>query len=580
MASELGQISFYLAKFDEEFDSIIKAKNLPVESETFQIRNFNVGENSARFYCIHNTRKKSDNPPWLTFINQQLNSRDSCINFDTYTRRPSGLLLLELKGHILAAAFGVGGIALLDKDKCLPDFGIKVAMNMCGNQEIRQTKSRTHAYTTKIIDRQLSKPSDAFSFGLGETEFLNYISAHLKSNSNVTLQGKDSITIKIIGDKKLTWDSLMDYGEKFIDEYTNDAYKKLFPNYPNLQSVSDQLTNQLDQLLIKELIEEDFDRIHLAIPEFVPDDEYSYTYTNHQKMDNTILTHVDIHDLKSECNIAIENLTVELLKRRFVYAYSPEFAKVLEYKKWKLYDCIVAEISLDGNYFILSGGVWKKVDDEFSQLVNDFINDVLIEETIPARYHNIDIWHNEREQCREEIFNQTYCEVNGDAILFDQAGLRISTGPANKEFCDILEFKEGELVQIIHVKKYGGSSSINYLFSQARFYCESFISDETFLREIRDFIKDSMNPRKDAFLSYINSNQADLNGSDYEVKLWLLYDKNKTPPQKSDLPLMAKYELKMTYERLRNTLKYKKVSISMIPVKCRKYKKVVKGSNA
>jgi hypothetical protein len=99
-------------------------------------------------------------------------------------------------------------------------------MNMCGNEELRQTKSSIHALNTQHIDRQLSIPSDTFSFGLNETEFLHYISAHLESDKKVTLQGKNNLTIKVPGDNKLSWDKLIDYGKTFIEEYAGKKYKE------------------------------------------------------------------------------------------------------------------------------------------------------------------------------------------------------------------------------------------------------------------------------------------------------------------------------------------------------------------
>jgi hypothetical protein len=93
-----------------------------------------------------------------------------------------------------------------------------------------------------------------------------------------------------------------------------------------------------------------------------------------------------------------------------------------------------------------------------------------------------------------------------------------------------------------------------------------FLSDEIFLKEIRAYIDASEHPKKNYFLNYIKEQQADVTGKDYAVKLWILYDKTKPAPSKAGLPLMAKYEIKITYDRLRNVHKYREISLSMIPV--------------
>lgn len=574
MAKELGTISFYLAKNGQSFSSVTKKDLNLDERDNFKVRHFSIDDTEIVFFCEQSCISKKDNPPWLDFVNEKLPSDMEQIHFETFTKRVSGLLLIKIQDQILAAAFGVRGGVLLDKDKFLSDFGIKTAMNMCGNRELRQTKSSTHAITTAHIDRQLSKPSDAFSFGLEETELLQYISAQLKDDKKVTLQGKDNLTIKIIGDNKLTWELLIEYANKFITEYTSDRYKTLFPNYPNFQDVTNEKAKELDLLLLNKIKEEDHSCMHLAIPEFIEDDKYSFSYSNFKKKENVICSHIDVDDLKQNQKVINFNkLTTNHLKNKHVYAYSHGEDRILEYRKWKLYDCFVAEVKSENDYFVLSGGVWRKVDDEFYIAVNNFIENVLPIEDIDSKYHDIDISDHIKKQNREDIFNIEYDNLNDHCVLFDKAKLRIGQGKRNNEFCDLLELNKKDKMSIIHVKKYGSSNSINHLFSQARFYCEFFLSDEVFLSEIREHINQSGNVNKEAFISYVKEDQAEVNGKDYDVKLWVLYDSSKNAPEKAELPLMAKYELKLTYERLRNAHKYNSITLSMIPVHTVKFKK-------
>jgi uncharacterized protein (TIGR04141 family) len=109
MASELGQISFYLAKVGSDFNGVIKEEKLPPESDKFKIREFEVDGTAVKFFCEQKTTKKSDNPPWLDFINEKIANEDEKVNFDTISKRPSGLLLININDRILAATFGVRG---------------------------------------------------------------------------------------------------------------------------------------------------------------------------------------------------------------------------------------------------------------------------------------------------------------------------------------------------------------------------------------------------------------------------------------------------------------------------------------
>lgn len=576
MVEEIGQVSFFLAKKSNDFDSVLKKEKLKDDGPTFKIRPFTIDDVQILFICAQSFTSKDENPPWVDFVNEQL-TEDKKVFFKTKSQRPSGVLLLKIENRVLAASFGVSGSSLIDKSKFLKDFGIKAAMNMCGNEELRQTKSSTHAITTQNIDRQLSQPSDSFSFGMSEVELLQYISAHLKDNKKVTLQGKDSLTVKVIGEDKLSWERLIAYAKLFIEEYDSEGYKSQFPNYPNLQDIPKEKSDELDAKLIEKLMATEHDLVHLAIPEFLEDDKYSFSYTNYPKSANKIFSHIDIEHL---ANISkLDELSIKKLKTIKIYAYSPEEDRILSYKKWKFYDCLVGEIEIDNECFILSSGAWRKVDSDFYNLVNTFIDDTLSIKSIPEKFQNIDISVDNKCQNREEVFNSVYCEKNEQALKFDQAKLKVGQGAKNKEFCDILEYRGNEPMDIIHVKKHGGSNALNYLFSQARFYCDAFLRDEVFLTEIRDHIQSSDCSVKVKMLEHVKEKQSQVYGNDYRVGLWVLFDNKKEIPSKTNLPLMAKYELKIAYEQLRNVFKYSEVYLSMVPVKMTKYIKVVKKTD-
>tara|TARA_B100000809_G_scaffold146908_1_gene144422 strand:- start:20 stop:424 length:405 start_codon:yes stop_codon:yes gene_type:complete len=124
-------------------------------------------------------------------------------------------------------------------------------------------------------------------------------------------------------------------------------------------------------------------------------------------------------------------------------------------------------------------------------------------------------------------------------------------------------------MRIIHCKPYKGSSLTSYLFSQAQLYCEAFISDETFLTEIRRYIDASDN---EEYLGYIKDDLADIIGRDYIGCLWLLYDRLESKPVKINMPLMAQYELKLMHDRLHYALKFQDVIFRFVPVHKTRYR--------
>ncbi|SEI17943.1 sporadically distributed protein, TIGR04141 family [Pseudomonas asplenii] len=564
---EIAQISFFLARENKKFESVFDQDKNLLKNQSARIFKFSAGEADCYFAYFEAAIAK-ENPPWLNFINEKLPLGEAPV-FSSTGKSPNGILLLNVKDRIFAATFGRSAASYLERDAFEADFGIKTAMNMCGNEEIRQTRSESHAITLTHIDRQVNKPIDSFAFGLSEAEDLRYISAHMKDHKNITLQGRNSLTMKVVGKEKLSWQLLIEYCEGFLVAYASKEYTKLFPNYKHFDEATESDSTALDEQLITRLCAKDTKSINLGVPEVLIDSDYGFAYSNNKKHENKIYAYLDVGQIFD--HIPVEKITVAKLKSKHIFAYSYEEDQVLGYKSWPLYSCLSFEQNLGGKYFVLSDGRWLEVDSDFYKEINNFTKNVLHEEPCEKIYEGIDISDDVKMQNREEIFNKKICEIRPSCVLFDQAKLQIGSGRKDKEFCDILDLTNENTVRIIHCKPYKNASSTNYLFSQAQFYCHAFINDQFFLGEIRNHISLSLSTKKAEYLEYMKPNIADIHGRDYVVCLWLLYDQRKVAPVKEEIPLMAQYELKLMHEHLRNTCKFSDVVIRFIPVVKKNY---------
>lgn len=565
---EIAQISFHLAIEGTDFDTVVDLDSSETKKEELQIEDFEYDGVPCRFIYFK-TASRRTTPPWLAFINERL-PIEAPIQFADTSRNPNGVLLLQIDGRVLAAAFGRAAASCLKKKEMVPDFGIKTAMNMCGNEEIRQTRSQSNAITPTHIDRQVSRPSDTFVFGLSDAEDLRYISAHLKGDRNVTLQGRDHLTVKVIGSEKLTWERLINRCGDFLERYEARDYIELFPNYRNFQPASDDEIIVLDAALIVALKARDFAKIDLTIPEFLQEDEFSFSFTNHAKKENKIYAFLSPTQLEEQFK-NLNDLKVEKLHARRIFAYSAAEDRVLRHRYWSIYDCLVFEHEHDGEYFLLSSGRWTKVDPEFHQSIVKFIMHQVREEPAEAAYCNIDISDDTAKRNSEAIFNEKVVALRPSSILFDRAKLKIGTGRKDKEFCDILDLADDGRMRIINVKQHKDASSINYLFSQAKFYCEAFLNDDIFLAEIRGHIDASPSPRKTDYLAYIKDDIAENHGQNYRLCLWLLYDAKLAAPTKTDIPLIAQYELKLMHDHLRKICKLETIILRFVPVAVKRY---------
>jgi uncharacterized protein (TIGR04141 family) len=565
--ADIAQISFYLAKDDATFDSILDPEAGLAARQRLGIHDFEVDGAECRFIYFETLTTKT-NPPWLEFMNERLEG-EAKTAFRSPSRSANGLLLVRVEGRVLAAAFGRSASSHLDRRALELDFGIKTAMNMCGNEEIRQTKSQSTAITTTHIDRQVSKPSDSFVFGLSEAEDLSYISAHLKGNKRVTLQGRDSLTYKVIGKEKLSWPRLIEECRTFIAMYDSKEYVDLFPNYRNLQPATEEQQNRLNDALIEALKAGNFAKLTLTIPEFLADDEFSFAYSNRPQRDNDIYAYLDVAQLQQE--LKLDDITVDRLQARWIYAYSPEEDRILDHRRWRIFNCLGHEQELDGKYFILSDGRWLQFDDEFYRGIVDFTATRLRIEPCEDLYKGIDISDDVAKKNLEGKFNEEAVRRRPSCVLFDKAKLKIGAGRKDKEFCDVLDLQDDGMIRIVNVKQFKDASSINYLFAQSKFYCEAFLHDDMFLREIRGHIAASGCASKDHYLDYIKETVEQVRGDAYRVCLWLLYSAADGEPTKEDIPLIAQYELKLMHDHLKRVCKFNDIIMRFVPVVTKQY---------
>lgn len=578
---ELAQISIYLAKPEVSFEEAIDWEKTAAKPKFSQF-DFEAGGATCRFVYFESSTPKA-NPPWLDFANEQL-SPEQRIVFTGKSHNANGLLGLHIGSRQLVAAFGRSASALLQRKMVERDFGIRTAMNLCGNEGIRQTRTQSQSLTPTLIDRQVGQPMNSFVFGLSEAEDLKSLAAQLKDNPLVTLQGRDHLTFKGMGSQKLSWERLIEHCESFLEAYSKEDFITLFPNYRNFKPATDEEAEQLDAELVRILRAGELDKIMLWVPEFLAAEEYSFSYSDREVKENHVYSHLEPTQLRTA--LKLDQVKLKRLQDRRIWAYSHADERVLSNKWWSVYDCIIFEHKLDDRHFILTEGEWKAVAGDFYKSVVEFIATKVRQEPAEALYAGISIFDTETGKNRERVFNLESCKRRPQSILFDQAKLRIGSSRADKEFCDILDLTDAGVMRIINCKPYGGSSSISYLFAQTRFYCESFVRDQAFLNEIRKHIALAASPTKQAYLDHIPEMVKDNSGSSYQVCLWLLCDKKRALPSASDLPFMAQFELKLLHDQLQHNWKYQDIVLSFIPVETQSFMKAApatktkKGSDA
>jgi len=143
---------------------------------------------------------------------------------------------------------------------------------------------------------------------------------------------------------------------------------------------------------------------------------------------------------------------------------------------WSAFSCLYCEHEHDGASYVLNGGKWYEIKQDFITNVDDSFRDI---PTYPNRL--LDFNH-----ANEARYNEGLVEVDKDKYcLMDRNLVRRGGDPT--EFCDVLSTAK----ELIHVKRYGGSATLSHLFYQGVVSAEFFQMDKTY----RDLVRQKLPAR-------------------------------------------------------------------------------------
>jgi uncharacterized protein (TIGR04141 family) len=198
--------------------------------------------------------------------------------------------------------------------------------------------------------------------------------------------------------------------------------------------------------------------------------------------------------------------------------------------------------------YILSGGRWFKAEQNYANDVSEAVKKIKVLEdaSLPEAI----------KKEREDRYNQrTVDSDSAKFCLMDKKLFRASGASSSVEFCDILSLDR----DIIHVKKYNGSSVMSHLFSQGMVSAETFLMDTDFRRKIQERLK---NDSPD-FAGLITPQSPDARR--YRIVFAVIGEKGKNLPDK--LPFFSQLNLKQVTQRLENLLSF---NVGYVPVNIQK----------
>jgi len=471
-------------------------------------------------------------PDWLSFVNEGL-----AVQQDIKTATSSAVLLLTSPaGHKFALTFGYGRF-LLQPTAYVRDFGVRVALNTVGSEQIRSIDMRRVEGLTLHTRRQASKASSLATFGVNKRHDLIQSVAGLPGDDAFgrRFEGSDAFTLATYVD----FDDLGAKCDELYALYESEAYKAEFSFFDNFRIVKEpDVVAWLDSELEKALDAGDLTKAHLAQPEpesFADVNFYRYAENGPDHLE------LDAGEMLAERVAAGSPMSAQALANDYVYvSYGHQAGHPLA--KWPLYDCIVFETEdADGNVFMLSSGEWHKASKGFIDEINAQLASVgACDIAFPGA--------NEGEH--EGDYNLRAATALGFACADKQNVTLPTLTPV--ELADLVS----PTGQLVHVKRKTQSAALSHLFNQGLVSAELLLQMKPFREKAREVLAGLANG--DGGL--IPADQ--YNPADFEIVYAVVASHGTQLPD--SLPLFSKITLAEVSALMQN-MGYK-VSTALIPV--------------
>jgi len=461
-------------------------------------------------------------PGWVSIF-------DGVRGFDSkgiWNQSSKAIFVLKHDGRWFCFTFGYAR-HLIDELTYERNFGLIVSLNL-GDPTGMKSIDKTNVGHVSLRSREQATREIAlasFEFN-DDIDLLRSVTAKLpkgKDEDQETVSGRDSVAIYTT----VTVEAFADIAKRLYAAFKSTSYKKQYPWLGKIREERDKQTVEaLDSALLAKIVNEQFEKVWLAIPELVVWEEirgfaFKYRAEDIQKAGPVLYQDLDI---EAWCKVVRidTGLTADQLKKKKVFVYWEDGR---DPTPWSVYLCLNAEIDLAKNKYILNDGDWYNIESNFVQEVNDFYNSMPNSKIqLPSYGTNT-----------EPEYLKAVASSNGAYALMDRKEVMIGGGRSRVEFCDLYSNAK----EVIHVKKYGGANLLSHLFSQALVSGQCFLYDAAFRSGVNKLL-----PHGFKFASTKNQPIA----KDYEICIAIMSKVKGS----LELPFFSKVSLKHAVQSLCN----------------------------
>lgn len=477
---------------------------------------FRVNANDGNLIGVVYTQTRPITPPeWQSFLQRGIDQ-----DLELMTTHSSAVLLVQVRDRLFAIPFGYG-YAKLNDAVIDQRFGLRVTLNAIEEASIRSIDRKIFGQVHRQAREQASVASEIDIFGINTNrDLLRAVTGSPEDDApGSQMTGKDRLSLRI----ECTIDDLPRLLEDILELSEQATYAERFSWVDRIKEIkAAEHKQRLNIELSRRIAHEDLEHIWLVPPEII---DWPATGGFKYRQAEAAGVFADLHweDYFSDCR-SPGSFRVKHLRQDRVRQLDADEGLVVG--SFSLGRCIAAEIRLDDDLYVHSDRSWYQIDPEFAQSVDQSVGDLDTTDVDLPPYGDDD----------EASYNERVArESNGFLCVMDRHNIRPSEGEDWIEFCDLYS-RDGHLV---HVKRYGGSSTLSHLFAQGRVSARTLFAHRGFRENVADELPET----------HQNVRAERVDPTDFEVAYAVI----AKPGKNVRLPFFARVDLRDTVRALEPT---------------------------
>ncbi|GKS89297.1 DUF6119 family protein [Acidovorax sp. SUPP2539] len=483
-------------------------------------------------------------PSWFVFLEDFAG-----VKLDSLSSQSCGALLFvevflgpPFLPRLMAISFG-GGHHSLEPTSLERNFGLKVALNSISSANLRSIDVATMDTTTFQKRIQSNRNADFKGFGVDVERDLLRLAAGVASDQTFarSLAGKDALLINA----KMTPNDLTQKCTNSLRLYQSNKYIKDYPWVDYIAPEFDKIeTEKLDEEVFSAIVSAiagNPSDITLALPDITdPQQGFEISYfgagLRPGKKNRFISLKIDDYIAEIVAGRPSELVDMNSIKTSHEIRFLDQGGASSSLRH-RVYDCFSYEIVKNGSTYVLFGGEWFKIDQNFYNAVEaSFVGLLPVVSFYPTTTRK-----NERQLISD-------LDLDKDLLNLDQVKLSPMGAPgANLEPCDFFCRSK----RFIHLKDGHSSGLISHLWNQGMVSAESFVRDGEFRKELREQVKKrQVKFKKSGFETELPKGGARVDARKYQIIFGIMRFRNKRTKQLT-IPFFSKVSLRPIADRLK-----------------------------